>query len=65
MSFTASEEIRIQAIERKLNDIQVALNRLATRKEMKALATVRQQEIIELQAEVDTLQSQVQTLQSA
>ena len=65
MSLTNDElEARILIIEDTLNDIQTALNALATKRQMKALLNIRQQEIIDLQNQVESLQSQVTALQS-
>ncbi len=64
MAFTASEELRIQAIESAINDLQVALNKLATKQQMKQLTNIRQSEIEDLKTRVAALESQVQTLQS-
>ena len=47
MAFTAAEEKRILAIETKLNDVQDALNLLATKKQLKSLLNIRQNEIEE------------------
>lgn len=55
---------RIEAIETRLNEIQVVLNNLVTAKQMKTLANLRQQEIINLQTDVATLQAQIAALQS-
>ena len=54
---------RIVIIETKLNEIQTALNNLVSRKQMKALAQLRQSEIEELKTKVATLESQVAVLQ--
>lgn len=63
MAFTAAEELRIQAIESAINDLQVALNKLATKQQMKQLTNIRQSEIEDLKTRVTALESQVQTLQ--
>lgn len=56
---------RIEAIENKLNEIQVALNNLATKKQLNQSVNVRQSEITDLQTRVSDLESEVQTLQSS
>jgi hypothetical protein len=63
MAFTDAEEIRIQAIETCLNNLQTAVNNLSTRKMVKALANVREQEIIDINAEITTLKTQIAILQ--
>jgi predicted nuclease with TOPRIM domain len=55
---------RIIAIETKLNDVQTALNNLATKAQLKSLASVRQSDILDLQARVTELETQIQILQS-
>lgn len=56
---------RFLAIERKLNDIQVAINNLASKAQMKALLNIRQSEIEDLQTRVTTLESKVQVLEDS
>lgn len=65
MAFTASEERRIRAIELKLNDIQTALNNLATREQLKQLLNIRQSEITELQEKVVELEQRILDLENA
>ena len=64
MSFTAEEELRIQAIELTLNDLQTAANKMLTRQQGKALLNIRQQEIIQLQEDLETVKSQLAILQA-
>ena len=64
MAFTAAEEKRIQAIEASLNDLQTAVNNLATKTQLKQLLNIRQSEIEELKSKVATLESEVITLQT-
>jgi hypothetical protein len=47
---------RIESIEDKLNDIQVALNQLATRTQLKAILNVRQSEIIQLRQDLEQVE---------
>jgi hypothetical protein len=56
---------RVEAIETSLNDLQTAVNNLATKKQMQALVNIRQNEIIDLQDRVTSLESQIKILQSA
>lgn len=55
---------RIVAIENKLNQIQIAMNKLATKAQMKALLQIRQSEIDDLQTEVADLKVRVADLES-
>lgn len=64
MSLTATEEKRIQAIESAINDLQTALNALATRAQLKQLTNIRQNEIEDLKARVTALETQVSVLQN-
>jgi archaellum component FlaC len=54
---------RIEVIENLLNTMQTTMNNLTTKKEMKALQNIRQNEIIELQTQIASLQAQVELLQ--
>ena len=65
MAFTEQESIRIQAIETMLNDVQTALNNVATKRQLNTLVVIRQQEIDELKQRVLDLETQVADLQSA
>lgn len=65
MAWTASEELRIRAIESKLNDLQTALNNVPSMQQMKAILHIRQREVDDLRTRVAALESQVATLQSA
>jgi len=65
MSWSATEEIRIEAIEKMLNDLQLAVNKLATKGELRASVMVRQKEIDDLRVRVTALESQLAALQSA
>ena len=65
MALTATEALRIQAIENKLNDLQTALNNVASKKQMKALTQIRQAEIEDLKQRVTTLESEIAVLQAA
>jgi hypothetical protein len=64
MAFSASDELRIQAIEKAVNDLQTALNALATKAQMKQLLNIRQSEIEDLKTRVAALESEIQILQS-
>jgi len=63
MALTESEALRIIKIEEKLNEIQTAINNLASRKQMKQILNLRQSEIDELKSRVAALESQVSILQ--
>lgn len=64
MSFTATEAKRIEAIEQAINDLQQALNALATKAQLKQLTGIRQAEIEDLKARVTALETQVSILQN-
>jgi len=55
--------LRIEAIENALNDMQTAVNNVATKGQMKALLTLRQNEIDDLQSRVESLEAQIKVLQ--
>jgi hypothetical protein len=57
MTWTSSEEFRIQAIERALNTIQTALNNLATKQLVKSLLYTEQHAVAQLQEELDQLEA--------
>lgn len=63
MAWTETEELRIQAIEKRINEIQTALNNMASRKQMKSIMNLRQAEIDDLKQRVAALEEQVQALQ--
>lgn len=64
MAWSSEETARVQAIETKINEMQVAINKLASRAQLKQLLNIRQSEIQELQQDVTDLQSQVEALQA-
>lgn len=63
MALTVTEERRIQAIEKKLNELQTALNNLVSKRQMKSLLNIRQAEIEDLKTRVTALETQIQALQ--
>ena len=54
---------RILALEEKMNDMQTALNKLATKAQLTSVLNIRQNEIKQLQEEVESLKTQVAALQ--
>jgi len=65
MSLTNDQLLdRIELIEATLNDVQTALNNLASKAQLKALLNIRQSEINTLQAQVTELQTQIVALQT-
>jgi polyhydroxyalkanoate synthesis regulator phasin len=64
MAWTAAEEDRIQAIEKQINKIQIALTNLATTVQVRTLNVIKQKEIDELQTRVTALEAQVAILQN-
>jgi polyhydroxyalkanoate synthesis regulator phasin len=57
-------EDRLKAIEVKLNEVQTAMNNLATKRQMKGLLNIRQSEIEDLKTRVAALEAQVAALQA-
>lgn len=55
---------RIVEIESFLNNVQTALNNLATKKQLTQLVNIRQNEIIALQKQVQDLQEQIDNLKT-
>ncbi len=51
---------RIEAIETTLNEVQKALNKLATKAQLIQLLNIRQAEIVDLQTRVTTLENRVE-----
>lgn len=64
MAWSSEETARVQAIETKINEMQTAINKLASRAQLKQLLNIRQSEIVELQQTVADLQSEVEALQA-
>ena len=59
-----SIEARFQAIENKLNELQIAVNNLATKAQMKSLLNIRQAEIEDLKTRTTVLENKVAILES-
>lgn len=64
MAFTDAESIRIIAIEEAVNDVQTAVNNLASKQQMRQLLLIKQSEIDALTQRVAALETQVQVLQN-
>lgn len=71
MSWSESETRRVEAIEDMLNEIQVALNNLASKTQLKSLLSLRQSEldtlaalILELQQEITAIKARLDVLES-
>ena len=56
---------RFLAIERAINDLNTAVNKLPTKAQMIALLNIRQTEIDDLTLRVTTLESKVDVLETA
>lgn len=54
---------RIEAIELAMNDLQTALNALATKAQLKSFVNIRQSEIDDLRERVASLEAQILALQ--
>ena len=67
MSLVFTNEVilnRISEIELKLNEMQKAMNNLASNKTLKNLLNIRQNEIVDLQSRVQALETQLVALQA-
>lgn len=64
MALTAAEEARIDAIEKVLNELQIAINNLVSKRQVNMLLLVKQDEIDTLKTRVDQLETQLTTLQN-
>lgn len=60
----AQVQVRIETLEEKVNEIQTAINNLATKRQLNASMLVRQNEIDELKQRVDSLETQIAALQA-
>lgn len=63
MSETAITVEQFQALVRAVQALQIAVNNLASKAQLRQLYTLRQQEIEELKTRLDTIEQQVQILQ--
>jgi uncharacterized coiled-coil DUF342 family protein len=65
MSLTNDQLLdRIVEIEEMLNDVQTALNNVASKTTVKNLAALKQQELEALRERVTTLESEIRILQA-
>lgn len=64
MAWTAAESQRVEAIEEMLNSLQIAINNLASKQQLRQLLLIRQEEIDSLKLRVTDLETQVAALQS-
>src|SRR3989304_8545127 len=55
MALTATEDKRIQTLEKKLNELQDALNKLATKAQLKQLLLLRQTDIDQVKEDMEHL----------
>jgi polyhydroxyalkanoate synthesis regulator phasin len=65
MAFSDSENARVLAIEDMLNKLQIAVNNLASKRQLSQLTMLKQSTIDNLVERVTTLESQIKTLQSS
>lgn len=63
MAFDSDELARIEAIERFVNKLQVALKNMASQQQMRSLLIIKEKDINDLKARVDSLESQIKLLQ--
>lgn len=64
MSWTADETSRVQAIEKAVNAIQLALKNVASSKQLRTLLVLKQKEIDDLTTKTDNLQTQLSLMQA-
>lgn len=64
MTWTASEELRIQRIELKCNEIQTALNNVAPKQMLKSISNIRQAEIEEIKKQILELTQRIIDLEA-
>lgn len=64
MSFSDAEELRIEAIEELLNQVQTAIKNLASKAQFTQFTLIRQAEIDALTTRVTALESQLALLQN-
>jgi predicted nuclease with TOPRIM domain len=65
MATTDQLLLRIEVIEAKLNDVQTAINNLASKQQLKQLLNIRQTEIDDLKVRVTSLEGRLTVLESA
>lgn len=65
MALTNAELKRITAIEEAINNLQIAVNNLATKQMVRQLELLRQQDLDSLQAQINEVEAIVQVLQNA
>jgi len=64
MAWTTEEEARVRALEETVNDLQTAMNALATKAQLKQYTHIRQTEVDDLKARVASLEAQIAVLQA-
>ena len=64
MAWTDAETIRIETIEDIINKLQIAINNLASKKQMQQLLLLKQNEINSLIERITALESQITILQN-
>ena len=64
MAWTDAEELRIEAIEELLNQVQIAISNLASKAQFTQFTLIRQAEIDALTTRVTALESQLALLQN-
>lgn len=61
----ALTEARLNAIEKAINEIQVAITNLASMAQLRQLNVIKQAEINDLKERVERLESELQVLQNS
>jgi len=64
MAWTPTELLRIEAIEAKMNQMQTAMNNLATKRQLLQLLNIRQAEIEQLKTDYAALEQRVHDLEN-
>lgn len=65
MSFSDAEEVRVRAIEEMINTLQIAINNLASKEQMRQLLLIKQSEIDSLTSRIASLEAQLTALQGS
>lgn len=63
MAFTATEEIRVKALEDAVVAIQTAISNLASKEQLRQLTLIKQADIDDLKVQVEELETAIAIIQ--